>query len=1336
MNEYQNFASFQIESLDGKYVCNVEDAMIDNLPVVAADIPPARRNTSAFSHLDGLVFDDVEGKSEVEAVIGIGHADAFVVEDVRQGSLRADAKEPQAWKTKFGWTLVGVAGKKEDKDKHTIVSHWANVEADEKSLREEVGLYFGAEFKPHHDFDGYSKEQRDAFKQLDEGVKFDKELGRYTAPVPFKGGREAATEKINAADSRTMALKRLVSLRRNLSKNPEKKEKVFAEMEKFLKTGVVEQIDDDGDAAKAFGPVWNLPVHIVSKPDQPSKCRFCMDARATADGTCLNNCITGITNCLIPIQQPSRDFRDPRYVCTFDVKEFFHRVMVHVRDRDVFRFFFFKDRSMTAHQLFRWAVHIFGAASSPTVTAFVLRHHADEIAHLFEEYVIDTIKNRFYVDDGSGGKNSPEEYKKFVRDINDAMEMGGFALDKWKFSHPELLGLPPAKTGEEITKFLGLQWNLKDDTLSIAVKDFKAPDAKTPREMVKTGARIFDMEGWFIPFIVTGRGITQESMSGLFWGWDKICAIATQKKHKDWASQIKHLARYYIPRCWNTPETVGCVPELHLFCDASEWAFGACAYRVVKGTNNVYHSTIITAKGHVVPTDPKRASHHNKMPRLELVAAIKALDVRKNCEKLARKIEKTGEKFSRVVMWTDSEAVLKQIFDVTTAPKGFVGNRIARIQDETTIDEWRYVPGTRNPADYITRGIRADEPEKWAIFHQGPDFLRDDESRWPEMTVNRHPTPPDPVVIYSSSVAFPTSAAILKIADSEGNWYKKVLRIASCVRALRLWKIARGKKNANQTNLTSISMSDPATTDSEGGTTPAEASTAPSGGDSAPALPRWIDTSAWPQVNGADFRQAEMALIRAIQEQHWGEEKAQMRGWEIRSPTARDEIPRKSSIYTLNPFLGSDDLIRVGSRLGNASIDEEMKFPAILPKDNEHVKSLIRQTHVDTLHAGPLHVLAELRKRFWVVQGLPTIKKAVGVCPDCQRADKKPCEQKMAPLPAQRVVDTHAFSTCGVDMMGPFAVKRPNSRASHKVYVTVFTCFATRSVHFELVENMDADSFINALMRFMARRPGLTHLYSDNGSNFQGAFNIINKKAKELALSAAPTSHVVSSKDLRAVCESVAPRLLKEGIQWTFLPPYASHYAGVWERIVGLVKRHLGRVSNGDKLHYDTFHTVIVQIEGILNDRPLTSVPTDVADMAECRPLRPRHILHPSFPNDTSPSLVDDAPGDEGGSFRFRFEQARERVRAFWKAWVTDYITLLTNRKKWSKTEKNLEVDDLVIIVDDSIQRSAWEMGRVVQVDDAVNHARKIFVRRPFPSSKVICRDRTKLVHLELDEPN
>ena len=54
------------------------------------------------------------------------------------------------------------------------------------------------------------------------------------------------------------------------------------------------------------------------------------------------------------------------------------------------------------------------------------------------------------------------------------------------------------------------------------------------------------------------------------------------------------------------------------------------------------------------------------------------------------------------------------------------------------------------------------------------------------------------------------------------------------------------------------------------------------------------------------------------------------------------------------------------------------------------------------------------------------------------------------------------------------------------------------------------------------------------------------------------------------------------------------------------------------------------------------------------------------------------------------------------------------------------------MIVDDSVHRASWELGRVVDVDNAEGHARKIFVKRP--NQKVIVRDRTKLVHLELDE--
>ena len=42
-----------------------------------------------------------------------------------------------------------------------------------------------------------------------------------------------------------------------------------------------------------------------------------------------------------------------------------------------------------------------------------------------------------------------------------------------------------------------------------------------------------------------------------------------------------------------------------------------------------------------MPTNPKRASHNGTIPRLELVAAVKACDIRKNVEKLANKVVPT-----------------------------------------------------------------------------------------------------------------------------------------------------------------------------------------------------------------------------------------------------------------------------------------------------------------------------------------------------------------------------------------------------------------------------------------------------------------------------------------------------------------------------------------------------------------------------------------------------------------------------------------------------------------------------------------------------------------------
>ena len=96
------------------------------------------------------------------------------------------------------------------------------------------------------------------------------------------------------------------------------------------------------------------------------------------------------------------------------------------------------------------------------------------------------------------------------------------------------------------------------------------------------------------------------------------------------------------------------------------------------------------------------------------------------------------------------------------------------------------------------------------------------------------------------------------------------------------------------------------------------------------------------------------------------------------------------------------------------------------------------------------------------------------------------------------------------------------------------------------------------------------------------------------------------------------------------------------------------------------------------------------------------------------------------------WKRVRSRVNAFWKAWRRDYLSLLHDRKKWRRTRDDLKNGDVVILVDESTSRSDWKLGRVVDTIDSGPHVRRVNVRRA--DGKVLLKDRTKLVKMELDD--
>lgn len=95
----------------------------------------------------------------------------------------------------------------------------------------------------------------------------------------------------------------------------------------------------------------------------------------------------------------------------------------------------------------------------------------------------------------------------------------------------------------------------------------------------------------------------------------------------------------------------------------------------------------------------------------------------------------------------------------------------------------------------------------------------------------------------------------------------------------------------------------------------------------------------------------------------------------------------------------------------------------------------------------------------------------------------------------------------------------------YKRYGCLFTCLCIRAIHIEAVNSLEADSFIQALQRFISRRGLPQMIRSDNGTNFVGACKEIGRSIEEW------NSKV--SEFLRQKC-----------VEWRFNTPAASH---IWE---------------------------------------------------------------------------------------------------------------------------------------------------------------------------------------------
>ena len=166
------------------------------------------------------------------------------------------------------------------------------------------------------------------------------------------------------------------------------------------------------------------------------------------------------------------------------------------------------------------------------------------------------------------------------------------------------------------------------------------------------------------------------------------------------------------------------------------------------------------------------------------------------------------------------------------------------------------------------------------------------------------------------------------------------------------------------------------------------------------------------------LKAAERLIIQTAQKESYSRE--------MDALTSNRDLPRDSSIRSLDPYMDNDGLIRVGGRLRNSDLTLQEKHPLIIPKKYHIAYLLIQHFHQEVKHQGRLLTEGAIRLGgYWIVGAKRTISQCIRNCVRCLKLRGNQHCPKMGDLPVERL-----------DPAPPFCIYR------HRRFWTVVSCFS------------------------------------------------------------------------------------------------------------------------------------------------------------------------------------------------------------------------------------------------------------------------------------------------------
>ena len=349
-----------------------------------------------------------------------------------------------------------------------------------------------------------------------------------------------------------------------------------------------------------------------------------------------------------------------------------------------------------------------------------------------------------------------------------------------------------------------------------------------------------------------------------------------------------------------------------------------------------------------------------------------------------------------------------------------------------------------------------------------------------------------------------------------------------------------------------------------------------------------------------------------------------------------------------------------------------------MPKNHLLTRLLVYAVHKDQLHAGVSNTVTALRQQYWIPSARQLVRQLLRKCVPCRRVIGKPYPvPESPPLPQSRTKEGAPFEITGMDFTGALFVR--NSGQENKAYICLFTCGLSRALHLEVVTDLSTETFLQAFRRFVSRKSLPSVMISDNASTFESAAEELRK--------------LFNSRELM---ETLSMR----GVRWQFIPKRAPWYGGFWERLIGMTKTVVRKVLGRSFITLEALQTLTVEIEAVLNDRPLTYLSSDIVDP---EPLTPSHLLYgrriTTLPHPiTEDEELTDPTYTTGTMLRSRIQRREVLLQHFQNRWRREYLTALRESHKGGGVkDQAVKVGDIVLVHDD-VPRSRWQLAIIEEL--------------------------------------